>query len=120
MLDLKQQMLDRVDYYSQEEFVNNPSHPNGFAGTWQLQDHAQIPQVLRGYLQRRLGVMRLRRKPIEEINSALNEVWQGPGSVARILELEYELQINSAPVKILPSDLGRAVTIEDEIEPQHR
>lgn len=75
----------------QAQPTDNPGSVNGFSGTWAISDHSLIPSALQDYIAETFyGYTRLTRIPLEDINNALNEVWEGPGSMAKITELVYE------------------------------
>ena len=75
----------------QAQPTDNPGSINGFKGTWAITDHGLIPSALQDYIAETFyGYTRLSRIPLEDINNALNEVWEGPGSMAKITELVYE------------------------------
>lgn len=90
MLDQVKILKERIAYY--EQFIDIPYHVNGFRGTWQISDHDLIPECLREFLTLSFGTTRLERVEIEEINRLLNEVWDGPGSMTKLLQMEHELR----------------------------
>lgn len=56
-----------------------------FDGTFAITDHNLIPTSLLNYLSERFyKATRLSRVNLDDVNSALNEVWQGPGSLAHV------------------------------------
>jgi len=64
-----------------------------FEGPFAIRDHSLIPGELLNYLSERFyTTARLSRVPLDEINSALNEVWSGPGSVSKVREAYLELK----------------------------
>ena len=74
---------------------------NGFAGTFAYSDHRLIPEAITEFLleyyRNRLGEMRkhhIKSIPLEEINELMNEIWDGPGSMAKIVNLMYEIRHN--------------------------
>ncbi len=91
MLDTVKILEDKIAFYNRPELIENPHHPAGFRGTWAFSDHSLIPEVLFGFLQRHFGIMRLRRISLDQINSLMNEVWEGPGSLEKIFRLEQEM-----------------------------
>ena len=109
----------RIAFYSTPAMLENTFHPAGFKGTWAITDHKLIPDVLRGYLQRYFGVMRLNRVPIDDINSQLNSVWTGPGSLETIFREEYAMLQSGREIKFSLTDLGTVPTVEenDDIGP---
>jgi hypothetical protein len=110
-------LKSRVEFYSQPSLVNDPFHPAGFAGTWKFSDHNLIPEVLTGFLQRHFGVMRLKRIPLDDINKLMNEVWEGPGSIPKLLNLENDLRISGKEIKFTASDIAQ-LKIKDTEEDQ--
>jgi hypothetical protein len=83
--------------YWENRDLDKPYMLNGFAGTWALSDHSLIPQPLYDFIIERFykiggkDVMRVRQVPLEDINAALNEAWEGPGSMAKICELTDQM-----------------------------
>tara|TARA_B110000503_G_scaffold61012_1_gene96885 strand:+ start:2735 stop:3145 length:411 start_codon:yes stop_codon:yes gene_type:complete len=110
-------LKSRVEFYSQPSLVNDPFHPAGFAGTWKFSDHSLIPEVFNGFLQRHFGVMRLKRIPLDDINKLMNEVWEGPGSIPKLLNLENDLRIRGKEIKFTASDIAQ-LKIKDTEEDQ--
>ena len=89
MLDTAGILEDKIARYKKD--IDNPNTINGFNGTFQISDHQRIAEPLREYLMYKFNTARLRKVPIEDINDALNEVWEGPGSLEKILRLAYEM-----------------------------
>jgi len=96
--------------------VDKPWLVNGFRGTWNFSNHNLIPDVFAGFLQRYFGVYRIRRIPLADINRVMNEVWEGPGSLPRVLELEREMAANGKDIKFTTADLAalKAKATDDE------
>jgi hypothetical protein len=92
----------KIKFYEQE--IDNPNAVNGFNGTWAISDHAKLPEVFFGFVQRYFNVSRIKRVPIEEINTLLNSLWEGPGSLEKIFRLENELYITGKDIKLEPVD----------------
>ena len=60
---------------------------NAFDGEWQISDHSRVPPVVMEYLLEKFPqATRLKQIPLDKINAALNEIWQGPGSMAIVVE----------------------------------
>ena len=104
----------RCAFYSTPAMLDNPFHPAGFKGTWAITDHKLIPDMLRSYLQRHFGVMRLNRVPLVDINSQLNSVWTGPGSLETIFREEYAMQQSGREIKFSLTDLVSVPTVEED------
>ena len=64
-----------------------------FDGTFAITDHSLIPGGLHNYLAERFyNATRLSRVSLDDVNAALNEVWQGPGSLAHVQEETQRLR----------------------------
>jgi len=86
-------MLDYNLEYWRNQPTDQPGNLNSFAGTFQISDHSLIPDSFNDFLLERFhGAERIRRIPLEDINSALNEAWEGPGSMVKIVQLTHELR----------------------------
>ena len=105
-----------IDFYNQSKFLQDPYHPNGFNGTWQFSSHDRIPSVFHGFIQRYFGTYRVRRVPLEKINSIINELWEGPGSLEKIFRLEDELRASGKDVKFTSADQAAIKAKKDEYE----
>jgi hypothetical protein len=89
-----------LNYWS-EQPTDQPWLLNGFKGTWAFSDHSLIPDVILEFLlesfRDRLGELRkghIKSIPLNEINDLLNEVWEGPGSVIKLVNLTYDMRYN--------------------------
>ena len=86
---------------------------NGFKGTWAISEHSLIPSNFLNFLHECFPhVDRLKKVPMDDINRTLNEVWEGPGSVEKILRLTHELRQTVS--NIGPIDLPKKKTIIDD------
>ena len=99
-----------LNYWS-EQPIDKPWLVNGFAGTWAFSDHSLIPDVILEFLlesfRDRLGEMRkghIKAIPLSEINDLLNKVWEGPGSMPKIVSLTYDMRQNR--YKMAPKDIA--------------
>jgi|TARA_B110000305_G_scaffold236122_1_gene296956 hypothetical protein len=88
-----------VSTYWANQNTDDPFGVNGFNGTFAFSDHSLIPEphveFLLEYFRKRLGEGRknhLNVIPLEDINEIMNEVWEGPGSVIKLVNLTYELR----------------------------
>jgi hypothetical protein len=112
MLSTEGILKSKIAFY--EKDIDKPYTLNNFNGTFAIQSHAGIAEPLRGFLQRHFGVMRLERVKIDLINEALNELWDGPGSLEKILLLEHQYMLEGKEVKIMPSDIVKKQASEDD------
>jgi len=117
MYDYKTELNNKISFYSSPEFVDNPHHPAGFKGIFKFSDHRLIPDVYIGFLQRHFGVLRLSRVKIEEINRIMNEVWEGPGSLEKLFNMEEDYRESGRSIHMTPSDYVKAKkTVEEDDE----
>lgn len=107
-----------------------PHSLNSFSGTFAISDHSKIHETLNEYLyevfydrveNKWLGGKRhpLAHISLDEINAALNEIWEGPGSVAKVQEYtKTSRELRRAGMIENTSVLSgyRVPTIEDELE----
>ena len=114
MLDMIKEVETKIEFYKKD--IDNPHSVNGFRGTWKFSDHSLIPDVFRGFLQRHYGVMRLQRIKLEDINKLLNELWEGPGSLEKILRLENDLYNAGETIKFSPLDIAKSKKYEEDDE----
>jgi hypothetical protein len=89
MLDTKSIMEGRIQFY--EKDIGKVGSVNNFDGEFQISSHTRIPEIFLELLMYNFKTARLRRVPIEDINAFLNEIWEGPGSVEKVIRLTYEL-----------------------------
>lgn len=85
-----------------------------FKGPFAITDHSLIPGSLLNYLGERFyNAPRLSRVPLDDINSALNEVWQGVGSMERVREATRELRRARTQNQIQTVSTDPVQTIDD-------
>ena len=120
MYDYVSAFNDKIAFYNQPQYLDDPYHPAGFKGTWAFSNHSTIPEIFHGFLQRHFGQYRIRRIPIKDINEIMNEVWDGPGSLEKIFSMELEYMQSGKEVKFTASDIAAIkaksdTDIEDEV-----
>ena len=118
MLDIQGIMEDRIAFYAKD--IDMPYYVNGFDGTFAITEHSRIPEVFKGFLQHHFGVIRLNRVKIEKINEALNEIWEGPGSVEKVLRKEMEYRLAGKDVKIMASDIMKKTYDDDDLREEEQ
>jgi len=79
--------------------TDNPFLLNGFKGTFAFSEHLLIPEALTEFL---IEKFRPRLKegrknhiqviPLEEINDVLNDIWEGPGSMSKVVRETYQMK----------------------------
>ena len=112
MLDIQGITQDRIDRLNKD--IDNPYTVNGFNGTWAITDHRKIPEVLLGFLQHYFGQYRVRRIPLDKINEVMNDIWEGPGSLAKVLNAELEMKLAGKDVKFTAADIAATKANFDE------
>tara|TARA_B110000503_G_scaffold92164_1_gene139031 strand:+ start:891 stop:1280 length:390 start_codon:yes stop_codon:yes gene_type:complete len=83
---------EQIKFYNNPEFTDCPHSVNGFKGTWNFSDHNLIPDIFRMFLLRSFRSNRLSRISLDKINTLMNNTWEGPGSLEKILRKEFELR----------------------------
>jgi hypothetical protein len=93
MFDHKLHAEDSASRYWDRQPTDDPHTLNGFAGTWNFSDHRLIPEPIANYL---LEVFhkydRLSRVPLEDLNNEINNIWEGPGSMGKVIRLTGSLR----------------------------
>ena len=104
-----------IDSYWDRQPTDQPHTLNGFNGTWAFSDHDLIPEGLRNFIFESFPkVERFKRIPLEDINTLMNDVWEGPGSMSKIARLTQELRnARLGNVSSDSKDLGEVKTIDD-------
>lgn len=85
--------------YWEDQPTDQPWLLNGFKGTWAFSDHSTIPDTINEFLlehyRDRLGEIRkghVKVIPLNEINDLLNQIWEGPGSMVKLVNLTYDIR----------------------------
>lgn len=92
MLDHNKLAIDQVTLWNKRD-SDDENSINGFNGEFAFTDHSLVPEALRA-----LVIETYPRKesftkvPLKDINALLNSVWQGPGSMPRIVMLTHQLR----------------------------
>jgi len=102
----------KIEFYSRD--IDVPHSVNGFRGTWTFSDHNLIPDILHEYLMLLFEVSNLKRVPLEDINSAMNEIWEGPGSLEKVFRQVVELRSKGRDIQF--STVRTKKIYEDEID----
>jgi hypothetical protein len=112
MFDEATAVENKINFYKKD--IDNPYSVNGFRGTWKFSDHTLIPDTLFGFLTRHFAQAKLRRIPLEKINQVMNELWEGPGSLEKLLRLELEMKQSGRLIKFDASDFKDKKKDEEE------
>ena len=91
-IDFSTLILTKKDFWERQP-TDNPSSLNGFRGTFAITDHNLIAEDLKSLIQARWPTAsRFNKIPLADINEFLNSVWEGPGSMMKVIDLTHELQ----------------------------
>lgn len=92
MLDYEELRVTQKAYWN-EQSTTNTNSINGFAGVFAFESHQAIPGALRNILEERFHTAtRFTRIELDDINHFLNSIWEGPGSMSKIVDLTHELR----------------------------
>ena len=82
---------------------------NGFKGTFAYSDYSLIPQPILEFLHehynKKLGDLRknhIKTIDLNEINDLLNDIWDGPGSMSKLVAMTHDMRI--ARLDVVPDD----------------
>ena len=82
---------------------------NGFKGTFAYSDYSLIPQPILEFLHehynKKLGDLRknhIKTIDLNEINDLLNNIWDGPGSMSKLVAMTHDMRI--ARLDVVPDD----------------
>lgn len=114
MFDEAKSVENKIEFYKRD--IDNPYAVNGFRGTWKFSDHTLIPDTLFSFLTRYFGQAKLRRIPLDKINTLMNEVWEGPGSLEKLFRMELEMRQAGKLIKFDASDFRDKKKDEEEDE----
>lgn len=92
MLDYTE-LLESSTRYWDNQPTTTPGTLNSFAGTFNFSDHQVIPSPLLNLISERWPeAVRLTRIELDDINDFLNSIWEGPGSMSKVVRLTHELR----------------------------
>lgn len=91
MLDYSRMAAIHCAWWQDQLSEEDSNSLNSFSGEWQIEDHDLIPsETLKNYLmERNPRKDRLSQISIKDVNSQLNDIWDGAGSMAKVV-LETE------------------------------
>ena len=83
--------MSELEYWERQP-TDRPWLLNGFNGTWNFRDHNLIPESLHNFIFEHFPkIEKFKRIPLEDINKIMNDVWEGPGSMPKIVRLYHEM-----------------------------
>ena len=84
--------MNTMEYWESQR-TDLPYTLNGFSGTWNFSDHNLIPESLINFIMESFPKEeKFKRIPLEDINALMNDVWEGPGSMPKIMTLLRDMR----------------------------
>ena len=90
MLDLEAAKQRQHEYYA-----SLPTDTQGINSIekFAFSDSALVPELFQNFAVEYFNLERFRRVDLDSLNAALNELWDGPGSCARISDAIWDIRI---------------------------
>ena len=86
---------------------------NGFKGTWNFSDHNLIPEPIRNFVIEAFPkIEKFNRIPLEDINTLMNDVWEGPGSMPKLMQILREKRL----ARLGKDDIGVQTLARDDVK----
>lgn len=105
--------MSELEYWERQP-TDRPYLVNGFNGTWAFTDHSLIPNCLTNFIFESFPkIEKFKRIPLEDINTLMNDVWEGPGSMVKIQRLYKEMRIARNQNTEPSNDTSDVKTIDD-------
>lgn len=117
MLDYSRMAAIHCVWWNDQPVDEESNSLNSFSGEWQIEDYDLIPsETLKNYLmEQNPRKEKLSQISIKEVNRLLNEVWDGPGSMARVvLETERARQARTEQENLI-APVTASTTLEDYV-----
>lgn len=89
--------LEKCKYSASEFYANLSTDPedhtvNGIK-QFAFSDIALVPELFRNFAMEYFDIERYRQVDLDELNRVLNELWDGPGSAAKISDIIWDIRI---------------------------
>lgn len=112
--DAIREKIASVDTYWERQPTDVPGTLNSFDGTFAFSDHTLIPEALRNFIFEHFPKHeRFRTIPLDEINTIMNDAWEGPGSMVKINRLYQEMRAARRDGAESDKGLGDVKTMDD-------
>lgn len=95
MFNYETVIADKISYWERQP-TDRAGTLNSFDGTFAFTDFELIPEVFVEYLMERFA-NKYEKIKLEDVNAAINEVWDGPGSVANIVYETWQMRLARKP-----------------------
>lgn len=99
--------------YWERQPTDQPHTLNGFNGTWNFSNHNLIPDGLVNFIMESFPKEeKFKRIPLEDINALMNDVWEGPGSMPKIMKLLTEMRTE----RLGKTDISVQTLVRDDVK----
>lgn len=118
MLDLESCKSQQHEYHAGQP-TDQPWKLNGFTGVFAYEDPATVPELFRNFAVEYFNLERYRRVDLDKLNAVLNDLWDGPGSCAKISDLTWDIRIQRRQGNTKDALAGYATpTVDSDLAPQ--
>lgn len=92
MLDLYECKAHQNEFYSTMSAEDNSYTVNAIQ-QFAFTDTELVPELFRNFAVEYFNLERFRRVDLDKLNATLNELWDGPGSAAKISDMTWDIRI---------------------------
>ena len=92
MLDLEVCKAQQHEFYSNMR-SDSESYTVNAIRKFAFSDTELVPELFRNFAVEYFGLERFRRVDLDKLNATLNELWEGPGSAAKISDITWDIRI---------------------------
>ena len=92
MLDLEVCKAQQHEFYSNMRSDSASFSVNAIR-KFAFSDTELVPELFRNFAMEYFGLERFRRVDLDKLNTVLNELWEGPGSAAKISDITWDIRI---------------------------
>lgn len=89
MLDIYRAKATQHDYYAGNDYAHGINSVESFNFT----DPARVPELFQNLAVEAFDLERFRRVDLGKLNELCNELWDGPGSAAKISDYIWDIRI---------------------------
>ena len=90
MLDLKECKAQQHEVYAS---LPTEGHNINCIRNFAFSDTELVPELFRNFAVEYFNLERFRRVDLDKLNATLNELWDGPGSAAKISDMTWDIRI---------------------------
>jgi hypothetical protein len=93
VLDLQRCKTQQHEFYSNMRSDSDSFTVNAIQ-QFAFSDTELVPQLFQEFAVEYFNLERFRRVNLDELNNKLNELWEGPGSAAKISDMVWDIRIS--------------------------